>query len=74
MAIDEKGVAITNFNDIKQRVDQDLNSFVSDITLFVNRALYSDKDSDQVQTSEAFLQGYIHQSDTNLVFKVDTQP
>ena len=62
--IDERGAATAKLFHIKQRADQDLNSFVSDITVLANKAFPTDKDSAQVQAKEAFLKGCIHQSET----------
>ena len=68
--IDEWGAATAILFHIKQRADHDLSSFVSDITLLANKAFPTDKDSAQVQAKEALLKGYIHQSETDLVFKM----
>ena len=68
--IDERGAATAKLFHIKQRADQDLNSFVSDITVLANKAFPTDKDSAQVQAKEAFLKGCIHQSETDFVFKM----
>ena len=68
--IDERGAATAKLFHIKQRADQDLNSFVSDITVLANKAFPTDKDSTQVQAKEAFLKGCIHQSETYFVFKM----
>ena len=68
--IDERGAATAKLFHIKQRADQDLNSFVSYITVLANKAFPTDKDSAQVQAKEAFLKGCIHQSDTDFVFKM----
>ena len=68
--IDERGAATAKLFHIKQRADQDLNSFVSDIIVLANKAFPTDKDSAQVQAKEAFLKGCIHQSETDFVFKM----
>ena len=68
--IDDRGAATAKLFHIKQRADQDLNSFVSDITVLANKAFPTDKDSAQVQAKEAFLKGCIHQSETDFVFKM----
>ena len=68
--IDERGAATAKLFHIKQCADQDLNSFVSDITVLANKAFPTDKDSAQVQAKEAFLKGCIHQSETDFVFKM----
>ena len=68
--IDERGAAKAKSFHIKQRADQDLNSFESDITVLANKAFPTDKDSAQVQASKAFLKGCIHQSETDFVFKM----
>ena len=43
--IDERGAATAKLFHIKQRADQDLNYFVSDITVLANKAFPTDKDS-----------------------------
>ena len=69
--IDERGAATARLFHIKKSADQDLNSFVSDITVLANRAFPTDKDSAQVQAKEDFLKGCVHQSETDFVFKID---
>ena len=53
-----------------QLAEQDLNYFVSDITLLANKAFPTDKDSAQVQAKEALPKGCIHQSEADFVFKM----
>ena len=67
--IDERGAVTARLFHIKKSADQDLNSFVSDITVLANKAFPTDKDSAQVQAKEDFLKGCVHQSVTDFVFK-----
>ena len=56
------------YGDIKQRPDQNLNTFVCDVTLLANKVFPSDKESSQVQAKGAFFKGCIHQFETDFEF------